>query len=258
MPPLKVTLLGTGTSQGVPVVGCHCNICLSADKKDQRLRTSALLESGDTKVLIDAGPDLRQQMLQNKVEDLDAILITHEHQDHTAGLDEVRAVNFQQHHPVPVYARPAVQQRLREQFSYIFNRPDYPGLPQIELRELDEQEFSIGNLKITPITLIHKELEVMAFRLGDFTYITDANHIPPRARIQLEGTKYLVVNALRKESHYSHFNLQEALSLADDLGVQQAWFTHISHHMGLHAAVNDELPENRQLAYDGQVLTFNE
>lgn len=251
---MKFTLLGTGTSQGVPVIGCKCVVCLSADARDKRLRSALLVQSASTNVLIDAGPDLRQQLLRAEVQDIDAIFITHEHQDHTAGLDDVRAINFLQGHSIPIYCNQAVERRLRQQYAYIFENADYPGVPQISIERLPQKAFSIGDIGIEPLTLRHKKIDVNAFRFGDFTYITDANHIPDAEKIKIENSKHLVINALRQEPHHSHFTLQEALKLADELGAENAYFTHISHQMGRHAEVSAQLPENRYLAQDQMVI----
>lgn len=251
---MKFTLLGTGTSQGVPVIGCKCAVCLSADARDKRLRSSLLVQSASTNILIDAGPDLRQQLLREEVDDIDAILITHEHQDHTAGLDEVRAINFLQGHSIPIYCNEAVEKRLRQQYAYIFENADYPGIPQISIRRLPEYPFQIGDIDILPLTLQHKDIAVNAFRFGNFTYITDANYIPDSEKEKIRGSKYLVLNALREKPHHSHFTLEEALMLADELGAEQAYFTHISHQMGKHAEVCARLPAGRYLAKDQLVI----
>ena len=253
---MHFTFLGTGTSQGIPLIGCTCPVCLSADERDQRLRTSLLVQSPQTTLLVDAGPDLRQQLLRAQVADVDAILITHQHQDHTAGLDEVRAINFLQKHSIPIYATPPVQARLREQYSYIFQAAHYPGIPQIELRDLPQEPFKIGDIPVRPLFLKHAQLPVTGFRFKDFTYITDANFIPPNECEKIKGSQCLVLNALRKEPHHSHFTLSEALTMADELAVPKAWFTHLSHQMGLHKEVSASLPANRFLAYDGLKLQF--
>ena len=248
---MRYLFLGTGTSQGIPIIGCDCRVCQSPDPRDKRLRTAFYLESASTKIAVDAGPDFRQQFLQNGLYDVDAILITHEHQDHTAGLDEVRAINFLQHKTIPVYGSASALARLREQYSYIFTQPDYPGIPRIELRELPNHTFSIGDIEITPIDLLHMKLPVKGFRFGEFTYITDANSISESEKAKVAGSKYLVLNALRQTQHHSHFSLNEAVALADELGVEKAWFTHISHQMGRHAEVGENLKPGRYLAWDG-------
>lgn len=247
---LKFSFLGTGTSQGVPLIGCPCEVCHSSDARDKRLRSSLLVQSEGSKLLIDAGPDLRPQLLRAEVYDIDALLITHQHQDHTAGLDELRAINFVQGHAIPIYCSAVVERRLREQYSYIFQNPDYPGIPQINFVRLPEVPFQIGDIPITPVNLLHADLPVTGFRFGDFAYCTDANFLAPAEKDKLRGLRHLVLNALRQTTHYSHFSLPQALALADELGAAEAYFTHISHQMGLHAAVQAELPAGRQLAYD--------
>lgn len=246
--------LGTGTSQGVPVIGCKCDVCQSQNPKDQRLRTAFYVDSGKTKIAIDCGPDFRQQFLQNGLYDVDAILITHPHQDHTAGLDDVRAINFIQNKRIPIYGSEASLNRLREQYSYIFNNPDYPGIPQIELREIPLQPFRIGDIDITPIQAMHMHMPVLGFRLGACTYLTDANYIAPEEQEKMRRSRFLVLNALRQKEHHSHFSLAQALQLADELQAEKAFFTHISHQMGLHHEVQAQLPPKRFLGYDGLAL----
>lgn len=251
---MQYIFLGTGTSQGVPVIGCNCEVCTSANPKDRRLRTAFYVDSGTTKIAIDCGPDFRQQFLDNHLKDVDAILITHSHQDHTAGLDDVRAINFVQNKTIPVYGSAATLERLREQYSYIFTNPNYPGIPQIELREISTQPFRIGDIDITPIEALHMHMPVLGFRLGQCSYLTDAHTITPGEKEKMKNSRYLVLNALRQTEHHSHFSLPQALELADELQAQEAYFTHISHQMGLHTAVQNNLPPHRYLAYDGLQL----
>jgi len=252
---MKYTFLGTGTSQGIPVVGCTCKVCTSDDKKDRRLRSSLLVQSATTTVNIDAGPDFRHQMLREGVSSMDAIVITHEHMDHTAGLDEVRAFNFIQGQPVKVYATKRVQKRLKEQYSYIFSNADYPGVPQIKLITIDAKTpFTIGDIRFEPIKVLHGQMPVLGFRIEDFTYITDANYIGETEKNLIRGSRHFVVNALRKKNHHSHFTLSEAIELAQELGVPHAYFTHISHQLGLHAEVSKDLPKGIQLAWDGMMV----
>lgn len=248
---MKVKILGTGTSQGVPVIACNCQVCQSTDPNDKRLRTAALVQVEGVNIVIDAGPDFRQQMLREKVSDIDAILITHEHRDHIAGLDDVRAFNFMNHKPVDIYAEKRVQEAIKSDFSYSFADNKYPGAPQINLHELTDEPFTINGLKIIPIRAFHYKLPVYGFRIGDFSYITDLNYISEEEKLKLHGTKYLVVDALRKQTHISHYSLPEALDLIKELSPKRAYITHISHQMGLHHDVNEELPHGISLAYDG-------
>ena len=252
---MKFTFLGTGTSQGIPVIGCTCKVCNSDDSKDNRLRSSLLVESGKTTINIDIGPDFRQQMLRAGVNDMDAILFTHEHQDHTAGLDEVRAFNFINKKPVQLYAAERVQKRLKEQYSYIFENADYPGIPQISMHDLEAgKPITVGNIEILPIKVMHGQMPVLAFRIGGFTYITDANYIGETEKNLIRGSKHLVLNALRQKSHHSHFTLDEAIELSQELEVPNTYLTHISHQLGLHAEVNKSLSKGVGLAWDGLVV----
>ncbi|MFN8237204.1 MAG: MBL fold metallo-hydrolase [Chitinophagales bacterium] len=251
MHPIRFTFLGTGTSQGVPVITCHCEVCASSDNRDKRTRTSLLIQSATTSVVIDTGPDFRQQMLRENVQNLDAVVFTHGHKDHVAGLDDIRPFNYLLNKTIDVYAEMAVQEILRNEFSYAFKPQDYPGVPQISLKSMDEQPFDIGDIHFIPIRVMHKQLPVLGFRINDFTYITDANYIAECELEKIKGTKILVLNALRKEKHFSHFNLQEALDIVELINPQQAYFTHLSHHLGTHTAVECELPEYVSLAYDG-------
>lgn len=248
---MEFLLLGTGTSQGIPVIGCKCEVCQSSDPRDQRLRSSLLVRSSTTTVLIDAGPDMRQQLLRAKVDDIQALIITHEHQDHTAGLDEVRAINFLQKHDIPIYCTERVERRLREQYSYIFNNQDYPGIPQIRFERMGADPFQIGDISFEPLLLLHGSLPVHGFRIQDFVYITDANQLSEEVSDQIRGAVVMVINALRHEKHHSHFTLGEALELADRLEIKQLYTTHISHQLGLHAQVEAKLQRGRNLAYDG-------
>lgn len=248
---MKVKILGTGTSQGVPVIACNCEVCSSTDPNDKRLRTAALVEVDGVNIVIDAGPDFRQQMLRENVSDIDAILITHEHRDHIAGLDDVRAFNFINQKPVDIYAEERVQKVIKSEFFYSFEKNKYPGAPQINLHKLSPESFNIKGLKIIPIQVFHYKLPVFGFRIGDFAYITDANYIPEEEKEKLHGIKYLIINALRKRNHISHYSLSESLEIVKELSPKRAYFTHISHQMGLHHDVNEELPKGISLAYDG-------
>lgn len=247
---MKITFLGTGTSQGVPVPGCNCDVCINGKKADKRLRTSALIESDTTTISIDAGPDFRYQMLRENIQSLDAIIITHSHRDHIAGLDDVRSYNYLTRKPMDIYATYYDQMEIRREFSYAFQN-DYPGLPRYNLIKIDESIFSINEIDIQPIKALHYNTSVLGFRIGNFAYITDTNYIPPESLVLLDGLDFLVINALRKEKHVSHYNLDEALKVIDFLAPKKAYLTHISHLMGFHDDLIKELPENVFAAYDG-------
>ena len=251
---MKVTFLGTGTSQGVPVIGCKCEVCQSLDYRDKRLRSSIHLSVNGQSLVIDTGPDFRQQMLRENITRLDAVLFTHAHRDHTAGLDDVRAYNFLQHINMPVYGTSETLRQIKSDFAYIFGLADYPGLPRLKLQEIGENSFSIQGTSITPLPVLHLKLPVLGFRIGDLSYITDANFIPDDTYEKLKGTRVLVINALQREQHISHFNLGEAIEIVRMINPDKAYFTHISHKLGLHAAVDKELPENISLAFDGLSL----
>lgn len=253
---MKITFLGTGTSQGIPLIGCNCRVCKSDDPKDNRLRSSVMIEHKHTNIVIDTGPDFRQQMLRENVTKLDAVVFTHEHKDHTAGLDEVRAFNFINNMVMPIYATERVQQSLKEAFSYIFADLDYPGIPKIKLHTINDDPFVIGDMQILPINVLHHKLPVKAFRINDFTYITDANFISKEEKEKIKGSEIVVINALRRTEHISHFTFQEAIDLANELEAKKTYFTHISHQLGTHKEVNLELPSHIELAYDGLTLEF--
>jgi len=248
---VKLTFLGTGTSQGVPVIACPCRVCQSNDTRDKRLRTSALIEHEGTTIAIDAGPDFRQQMLAANVKRLDAILITHEHRDHIAGLDDVRAFNWVQQKPMDIWAEPRVQESLRKEFAYVFAETKYPGVPEIVMNNIDGHPFEVNGLKIVPIRVYHHKLPIYGFRIGDLTYITDASFIPEAEKEKMVGSKYLIINALRRQKHMSHFSLPEAIKLISDFSPRKGFVTHVSHHMGLYTELSKELPDNICLAYDG-------
>lgn len=251
---MKITFLGTGTSQGVPVIACDCNVCLSADPLDKRLRTSVLLETDENTLIIDAGPDFRQQMLREHITKLDAILLTHEHKDHIAGLDDVRAFNYKSQDAIDIYSEERVQKVIKKEFSYVFSEYQYPGIPKMRLNPIPEHNFNIKNIPIIPVRVFHYRLPVYGFRIGNFAYITDANYIPEESKELLYGVKYLVINALRKEKHISHFSLREAIDFIREISPKKAFITHISHQMGLHVEVSKELPPEIMLAYDGLSL----
>ncbi|MFA8437214.1 MAG: MBL fold metallo-hydrolase [Marinifilaceae bacterium] len=253
---MKLTFLGTGTSQGVPVIACTCPVCQSKDEKDKRLRTSVLIEVDDRIFVIDSGPDFRYQMLRAKVPHLNGILFTHEHKDHTAGLDDIRAFNWVNKAAVDVYAEKRVQEALKKEFSYVFAEQKYPGIPELHLWEVKNEAFRIDGVTVLPIRAMHLKLPVFGYRIGDLTYITDANYIAPEEMEKIRGSKVLVINALRKEKHISHFTLGEALKIIEEVKPEKAFLTHISHQMGFHEAITRELPPNVELAYDGLELTL--
>jgi phosphoribosyl 1,2-cyclic phosphate phosphodiesterase len=254
-PSLKITFLGSGTSSGVPMIGCECPVCTSADKKDNRLRSSILVQSAHTTLVVDTGPDFRYQMLRQKIKHLDAIVYTHPHKDHMAGLDDVRAFNFLSRKPMDVYADSLTEGALRRDFYYAFSDTKYPGTPELELHTITLEPFIVGDIPVTPVAVWHMKMPVMGFRFGKFTYITDANRIEDSEKEKIRGSEILVLNALRKQKHISHFTLTEAIDLATELQVPEVYFTHISHQLGLHAEIEAELPEGMHLAYDG--LTLN-
>lgn len=251
---MKVTFLGTGTSQGVPPVGCDSPVCLSPDPRDKRLRCSVHIEVNGLSIVIDAGPDFRYQLLRAGINRLDALLFTHEHRDHTGGLDDIRPFNYLQNGPVSVYLHQRVLSTFEKQYDYIFAEKKYPGIPEIDFHLIENEPFFVGGVKITPIEVLHYRLPVLGFRIGDFTYITDANYIHPDEMEKAAGSKHLVLNALRHEPHISHFTLAEAVQHARLIGARQTWFTHMSHQIGFHEVVNKTLPPDMQLAYDGLVL----
>lgn len=247
---VRVKFLGTGTSMGVPVIACQCPSCLSNDKHDKRLRTSVFVETKDLSLVIDAGPDFRYQMLRAHINKLDAILITHAHKDHYAGLDDVRAFNYFLNSAMPVYARQADLNIIKKEFKYVFADEKYPGVPDIVLHEIENKPFAINGTTITPIDVLHHRMPVFGFRLEDFVYITDANYIPEEEISKLQDAKVIVLNALRRRQHLSHFTLEQAVALLQKLKPERAYLTHISHQMGLHRDVAKELPDFISLAYD--------
>jgi len=257
---LKVTFLGTGTSQGVPLIGCQCPVCTSVNPKDKRLRTSILIETLNQKLqlpnqnntfVIDTGPDFRQQMLREKVTKLDAVIFTHEHKDHIAGFDDIRAFNYILKKKMEVYATEKVQQAIHREFPYIFVEEKYPGVPEINLHTIENKLFQINGIEILPIQVYHHKMPVLGFRIGDFTYITDANFVPEEEKKKIIGSKIIVINALRRDFHISHFSFNDAINLMKELKPEKAYFTHISHQLGEHDEVQNELPDFIELAYDG-------
>lgn len=249
---MKITFLGTGTSQGVPVIACSCRICSSSDLKDKRYRSSVLIEFDNKALVIDTGPDFRSQMLANHVQRLDAVLFTHEHKDHVAGLDDIRPFNFKQQAPISVYASDRVEQAIKREFHYIFAEKKYPGIPEITLHKIDLEPFTLfENIQIIPIEVKHYLMPVLGFRINNFTYITDAKTIAEKEIEKIKGTEVLVINALRIESHPAHFNLDEALQFIDIIKPKMAFLTHISHLFGTHKEIEQMLPKNVYVSYDG-------
>jgi phosphoribosyl 1,2-cyclic phosphate phosphodiesterase len=251
---VTITFLGTGTSQGVPVIACGCEVCTSTDPRDNRLRSSIMVEDEGKVIVIDSGPDFRQQMLRANVQHLDALVFTHEHKDHIAGMDDVRAFNYKQNSAIDVYADHRVQQALKREFPYIFAEFKYPGIPQINIVTIENDPFLIGRSKFTPVEVMHYQLPVKGFRIHDFTYITDAKTIAEAEKEKIKGTKTLVINALQKQKHISHFTLDEAIAFAEQIGAEKTYLTHISHRLGKHEVVLKDLPLNIELAYDGMVI----
>jgi len=251
---MKITFLGTGTSQGVPLIACECSVCISINGKDKRLRSSILIEHNDSVFVIDSGPDFRQQLLRANVKKLDAVIFTHEHKDHIAGLDDVRAFNYLNKQPVNIWATQQVQEAIKREFAYAFSEIKYPGIPELKLNEITNEPFIINKTQFQPINVLHYRLPVKAFRIENFAYVTDANHISSSEKLKLKNLDVLVLNALRKEKHISHFTFQEAVDLAKEIGAKKTYFTHISHQLGLHDEVGKELPPSIELAYDGMEL----
>ena len=251
---MQVRLLGTGTSQGVPIIGCHCPVCTSEDPRDHRFRTSALVTVDGLNILIDTGPDLRMQLLRAGVTRLDAVLYTHEHMDHTAGLDDVRPINFMMKQTLNLYGLPRVIRALHRGFEYAFAEHKYPGAPNIALNPIKPEPFTIGSVEIQPIRVRHMTLPILGYRIQNFAYITDGSFISTMELKKLTGVDTLVINALRREEHYSHFNLDQALSIIRTVAPRQAYLTHVSHHLGRYAEVSPTLPENVFLGIDNEVI----
>jgi phosphoribosyl 1,2-cyclic phosphate phosphodiesterase len=248
---LKITFLGTGTSQGVPLIACKCTVCLSNNSKDKRLRSSIHIQYGERSIIVDSGPDFRQQCLRANIERLDALLFTHGHKDHTAGFDDIRAFNYIQKEDINVYLDRRVEKILKKDFDYVFFGEKYPGVPEAKLHLFENKPFNIFEVPITPIEVLHYKLPVFGFRIDNFTYLTDVNHIPDSEMEKIVGTEYLVLTALRKEKHISHFTLDESLEIIERIKPKKAYLTHISHQLGLHEDVSTELPNNVKLAFDG-------
>jgi len=247
----RLTFLGTGTSQGVPVIGCKCEVCRSEDPMDKRLRSSVLFEDNGSTLLVDAGPDFRQQLLREGISNLDAILLTHEHKDHTGGLDDIRAINYLKRKVVPVYCEKRVLVSLKKEYSYAFDDLRYPGAPDFDIRIIGNSLFKINETVITPIRVYHYKLPVLGFRIGNIAYITDANYIPEDEFDKLTGLDVLVINTVRRERHISHFSLDEALAVARRTSAKMCYLTHLSHQIGKHSDLADSLPAGVMPAYDG-------
>jgi phosphoribosyl 1,2-cyclic phosphate phosphodiesterase len=252
---IKVTFLGTGTSIGVPVITCDCPVCMSEDAHDKRLRTSVMVEVKNKTFVIDCGPDFRIQMLREKVMNLDAVIFTHEHRDHIAGLDDVRAFNYVLNKKIDIYGTHQVMEAIRIEFPYIFSETRYFGAPQLTMHDINVDPFMICDIKFTPIQVMHEKLPVFGYRIGDFTYITDASLIIEEEKKKIRGSKVIVLNALRNSKHVSHFSVSEAVELLQEFNPEAGYLTHLSHFVGLHEEVNSHLPDNIRLAYDGLSIT---
>lgn len=252
--PLTITFLGTGTSSGVPMIACDCEVCRSVEPRDTRLRSSIMVQSATTTLVVDSTPDFRYQMLRAKVRKLDAIVFTHPHKDHIAGLDDVRAFNYFSQQPMQIFANEMTQMNIIREFPYAFAETRYPGVPEIHINQIDMDPFTVGDITVTPILVWHMRMPVLGFRFGNFTYITDANRIDAAEMDKIRGSSHLVLNALRHEKHISHFTLSEAVAVAQELKVPNVYFTHISHQLGLHELINAGLPPGIQLAYDGLII----
>ncbi|MBP7511370.1 MAG: MBL fold metallo-hydrolase [Bacteroidia bacterium] len=253
---MKITFLGTGTSQGVPIIACDCDICASLDPKDKRLRSSILVSNNNLNLVVDSGPDFREQMLRAKIKSLDALLFTHAHRDHMSGLDDIRGFNFRMKKAIEVYCEKAVEIAIRREFFYAFEEPKYPGVPEMNIHTIGLNQFELLGMPIIPIRVFHHKMPVLGFRFGDFVYITDANRIEASELEKIKGCKVLVLNALRKEPHISHFTLNEAIEIAQIIKPEQTFFTHISHQLGTQQELENELPQGMHLAYDGMELNF--
>lgn len=253
---MEITFLGTGTSQGVPVIGCDCEVCKSTDTRDKRLRSSILIEHKGKTICVDSGPDFRQQMLRENVQNLDAILYTHEHKDHIAGTDDIRAFNFKQKSAMPMFCSERVLNGFKKEFHYVFSEKKYPGIPQFNIQLIDKEPFFLDDIKIIPIEVMHYKLPVTAFRIDDFAYITDANTVSEEEFQKLEGVKVLIINALRKTKHISHFSLEEAIEFIERVNPEKAYLTHISHLFGKHEEESAHLPENIMMGYDGLKISI--
>jgi phosphoribosyl 1,2-cyclic phosphate phosphodiesterase len=254
---LKITFLGTGTSQGVPVIGCDCPVCSSLDFRDKRTRSSIHIQLDGKSFVVDTGPDFRSQILRERITSLDAVLFTHEHKDHTAGLDDIRPFNFSQQKDMPIYGAKKVLNQIRKEYSYIFEEVKYPGVPSVKQHEIQNEPFTVEDINVIPIKVMHYRLPVFGFRIKDFTYITDAKYIEPEEIDKIKGTRVLVLNALQKTHHISHLTLQEAIEMVKIIQPELAFFTHISHKLGTQREIESQLPEHIKLAYDGLKLDID-
>ena len=253
---MSITLLGTGTSQGVPVIACNCSVCTSQNLKDKRLRSAVMIEIDGITLVIDTGPDFRQQMLRENVRELNAVIFTHHHKDHVAGLDDIRAFNYTSKKDMPVYCTNETKDALMREFPYIFSQKKYPGVPRVEMNVIENKSFNIHGLTIVPIQAMHYIMPVFGFRIKNFVYLTDVSSISSKEKEKMKDADLIILDALRKENHISHFNLDQALVLLEELKPKRALLTHISHYMGLHDDINTELPGHIQLAYDGQKINL--
>lgn len=252
----SITFLGTGTSQGIPVIGCRCPVCKSQDQRDKRLRSSALIKYEGKQLLIDAGPDFRCQMLRENITHLDAILLTHHHKDHTGGLDDVRSFNYLEKRSFPIYCEESVQASLKKEYYYVFSENPYPGAPEMTLKTITSNPFDIEGIRITPIRAMHFRLPILGFRIGDCAYVTDANYIPENELEKLKGVKVFVINTVKRSPHISHFSLPEAIATAQKVGAEKTFLTHLSHLLPVHTDLANELPEGIEPAYDGLEVEF--
>ena len=250
----RLTFLGTGTSQGVPMIGCGCEVCKSQDPRDKRLRASVLVEHEGLRVLVDAGPDFRYQMLRAGVSSLDAILLTHNHKDHTGGLDDIRAFNYHEKRATQIYCEKYVEESLRKEYSYAFEEIKYPGAPEWDVHIIDENPFTIKGVEITPIRGRHFKLPVLGYRFGNIAYCTDMNHIPEEEYSKLQGLDHFIINCVRLGRHISHYSLEQAIEVAEKVGAKHSWLTHLSHQLPCHEELTKELPEGILPAFDGLVI----
>ena len=252
----KLTFLGTGTSQGVPMIGCGCEVCRSTDPKDKRLRASVFVEHQGLRILVDAGPDFRQQMLREGISSVDAILLTHNHKDHVGGLDDIRAFNYHEKKATQIYCEKYVEDSLRMEYSYAFAEKKYPGAPEWNVNIIDENPFCINGVEFIPIRGMHYRLPVLGYRFGDIAYCTDMNLIEEKEFSKLQGLEHFIINCVKRGKHISHYSLEEAIEVAEKVGARHTWITHLSHQLPRHQALTEELPENIAPAYDGLKLTF--